>query len=181
MTHTPIPDTDLRRFASLAAPLLQGAAAYGYGPRASRNRAGRGLEFLDTRPYEPGDEFRSIDWRQSARGENLVVRRYQEETTADWFVCIDRSASVAWGGRKWQMTLRLASALSYTLLHAGHRVALVFWSDRVHNLCDLGRGTQHFSSLLRTLIAHRPALPGNSRHLESSNLGVCRPLVTRNS
>jgi len=178
MNHSPVPESDLRRFAGLAAPLFQGATAYGYGPRAARNQAGRGLEFLDTRRYEPGDDWRSIDWRQSARSNKLVIRRYQEESAEDWFICIDRSASVAWGDRKWPMTQRLASALAYTLLHAGHRVALVLWSDRVHDVRELGRGAQHFAALLRMLISHRPAAPDS---YDSSNLGVCRSIVRRNS
>ena len=181
MIHSPVPEVELRRFAIVAAPLLQGAAAYGYGPRAAKNRAGRGLEFLDTRRYEHGDDYRAIDWRQSARSANLVIRRYQEESAADWFICVDRSASVAWGKEKWPMTIRLAAAITYALLHAGHRVALVFWSDRVHETTELGRGAHHFAKLLRTLIDHRPQSPTESGQLASSNLGVCRPAVTRNS
>lgn len=181
MTQSPILESDLRRFAGLAAPLLQGAAANGYGPRAAKNRAGPGLEFLDTRRYEPGDDWRSIDWRQSARGNSLVIRRYQEETAADWFICIDRSASVAWGKRKWPMTQRLAAALAYTLLHAGHRVALVLWSDRVHDIRGLGRGAHHFATLLQTLLRHKPAQPTEPGRQLSSNLAVCRPVVTRSS
>ena len=51
-----IQESELRRFARLAAPLLQGAAARGLGSRAARNRAGPGLEFLDMRDYQPGDD-----------------------------------------------------------------------------------------------------------------------------
>ena len=77
-------------------------------------------EFLDTRHYEPGDDIRTIDWRQSARNQRLVIRRYRDETAADWFICIDCSASVEWGGRKWPATVSLATALAYTFLYAGH-------------------------------------------------------------
>lgn len=181
MPHAPIPEVELRRFAAVAAPLLQGAAAYGYGSRAARNRAGRGLEFLDTRRYEPGDDYRTIDWRQSARTGNLIIRRYQEDTGADWFVCVDRSASIAWGKKKWAMTICLATALAYALLHAGHRVALVIWSDRIHSSSELGRGAQHFAKLLRVLVELRPKRSSVKERARLSNLGSCRSVVTRNS
>lgn len=181
MAHSPLPEVELRRFAAVAAPLLQGVAASGYGSRSARNRAGRGLEFLDTRRYEPGDDYRSIDWRQSARTGNLVIRRYQEDASSDWLICIDRSASVAWGRKKWPMTISLATAISYALLHAGHRVALVFWSDRVHSKTELGRGTHHFAKLLRDLVEHRPQRDPVYKLVRPSNLGTCRSVVKRNS
>ncbi len=168
-----IAEADLRRFAHLAAPLLQGTAAGGFGPRAARNRPGRGLEFLDTRHYEPGDDIRTIDWRQSARNQRLVIRRYRDETAADWFICLDCSASVEWGGRKWPATVSLATALAYTLLYAGHRVAVLLFSDRINGLCKLGRGAHHYAALLRTLST------GNRGG--TSNLGLCLPLLSQNS
>jgi uncharacterized protein (DUF58 family) len=171
-----IAELDLRRFAPLAAPLLQGTAASGFGPRAARNRAGAGLEFLDTRRYEPGDDIRKIDWRQSARSRDLVIRRFRDETAADWFICVDCSASVGWGERKWPAIVQLATALAYTLLYAGHRVAVVLFSDRVRGMCELGRGAHHYASILSTLAAGEP-----SARDKRSNLGLCRPLISSNS
>ncbi len=174
-----IPESDLRRFARLAAPLLQGTAASGYGPRAAHNRAGRGLEFLDTRPYQHGDELRTVDWRQSARAGKLVIRRYRDETAADWFICVDGSESVRMGGRKWTLSSQLATALAYTLLFAGHRVALLLFSDRINGFCALGRGPHHFAALLATVEA-APA-GAASRRDSNSNLGLCTPHITQNS
>ena len=204
-----IAEADLRRFAHLAAPMLQGTAAGGFGPRAARNRPGRGLEFLDTRHYQPGDDIRTIDWRQSARNQRLVIRRYRDETAADWYICLDCSASVDWGGRKWPATVHLATALAYTLLYAGHRVAVLLFSDRIDGLCKLGRGAHHYAALLRTLsvgdrggtplprdmtvgaasrrdnrgqrpLPQRP-LPQRPLQRSQSNLGLCRPLLSQNS
>jgi uncharacterized protein (DUF58 family) len=198
MTRTNIPEAELRRFARLAAPMLQGTAAGGFGPRAARNRPGRGLEFLDTRQYAPGDDVRMIDWRQSARGRDLVIRRYRDETAADWFLCVDCSGSVGWGGNKWPLTVQLASALAYTLLYAGHRVALVLFSDRINGLRELGRGAHQYAGLISTLFVGAASaattvgaassrdnrgkmpLPQPSRD-NNSNLGLCTPLLSQNS
>ncbi len=180
MSFPPIPDIELRRFARLAAPLLHGAAARGYGPRATGKHPGPGLEYLDTRRYEPGDDVRSIDWRQSARRRTLLMRRYRDETAADWLLCVDGSASMAWGGRKWPLTAQVASALAYTLLYAGHRVGLVLFSTRLDALCDLGRGPRQYAAVLGVLRDHEP-VAGSTGGGRMSNLGLCVPRLAGSS
>ena len=181
---TNIEASDLQRFARLAAPLLQGTAARGLGPRAARNRPGPGLEFLDMRYYQPGDDIRHIDWRQSARRQRTVVRRFRDEAAADWFICVDCSASVRLGESKWPMTIQLTSALAYALLFAGHRVALLLFSDRIEGIRHLGRGAHQFSALLDLLMAQDDAsAPTRARVSSSSgsNLGLCRDFLTQDS
>jgi len=170
--------SELLRFARLAAPFLQRDAARGLGPRAARNRPGPGLEFLDLRYYEPGDDIRHIDWRQSARRQRHVVRRFRDETAADWFICADCSASVRLGGHKWPMTVRLASALAYALLYAGNRVALLLFSDRIDGFCHLGRGAHQFSELLDLLLRQEIE---RSKSASRTHLGHCRDYLTQDS
>ena len=196
MTDTRIAESELRRFAPLAAPLLAGTAAGSFGPRAAKNRPGPGLEYLDTRQYQHGDDMRMIDWRQSARSQALLIRRYRDEAAADWHLCVDCSASVNWGEHKWPATARLATALAYTLLYAGHRVALILFSDRIEGMCELGRGARHFASLLNMLVGERKTVGGAScpdrgwkplpqakvpLPRSRTNLGICLPLVKQNS
>ena len=40
---------------------------------------GRGMEFDEVRPYQPGDEVRDIDWNVTARTGDLFVKRFVEE------------------------------------------------------------------------------------------------------
>ena len=56
---------------------------------------GRGLEFADVRPYAPGDDVRSIDWKTTARLRAPYVRRYVEEREQTVLLCsISKSAAV---------------------------------------------------------------------------------------
>lgn len=170
-----IPEADLQRFARLAAPLLQGTATRGLGPRAARNRAGPGLEFLDVRYYQPGDDIRHIDWRQSSRRQQTVVRRFRDESAADWFICVDCSASVRLHDSKWRIGVQLASALAYALLFTGHRAAVLLFSDRIHGFQRLGRGAHHYAKLLHLL------LRTDVENASGTNLGLCLDHVTRDS
>ena len=193
-TNAIIQEPELRLFARLAAPQLNGIGARGSDPRASRDIPGSGLEFLDLRAYQPGDDVRHIDWRQTARRDEAVVRRFRNEAASDWFICVDCSASVGMHTSKWLMTIRLASALAYTCLFSGHRVGMLLFSDRIEGMCHLGRGAHQFSALLDLLLkkdagalAAKTKKPGfgKTRQVATStsrsNLGLCRDYLSRNS
>ena len=40
---------------------------------------GRGIEFDEVRPYQPGDDPRSIDWRVTARSTTAYTKLFREE------------------------------------------------------------------------------------------------------
>ena len=48
------------------------------GAYVSRFR-GRGMEFDESRPYQPGDDPRSIDWRVTARSTTAYTKLFREE------------------------------------------------------------------------------------------------------
>lgn len=168
-----IDELRLRRFARMAASVLRGTAAQGIGPRAAHNRAGPGLEFLDMRAYVPGDDLRHVDWRQTSRQSQPVVRRYRDESASDWFLCIDGSASMGLGG-KWRMVVELASALAYALLYSGHRVALAIFAERMQTYSRPGRGQHQFAAILRLLLDYEPPQRGGA-----SIPGICADSVSR--
>ena len=160
-TSPVIDELRLRRFARLAAPLLGGTALQGVGPRAARDRPGAGLEFLDLRDYAAGEDVRHIDWRQSARHQRLLLRRFRDEAASDWLLCVDGSASAGLG-HKWSMLAELGVALAYALLSSGHRVSAAIFAERIVALFPLGRGQRAFASISRQLLGHRPAARGGA-------------------
>ncbi|MBW6452634.1 MAG: DUF58 domain-containing protein, partial [Methyloprofundus sp.] len=48
------------------------------GGYVSRTK-GRGMEFDEVRPYQPGDDIRSIDWRVTARTGKAHTKLFREE------------------------------------------------------------------------------------------------------
>lgn len=171
--NTTVDELRLRRFARLATRLLRGTAAQGVGPRAAHNRAGPGLEFLDVRSYTPGDDLRHVDWRQTSRRRQPMVRRYRDESASDWFLCIDGSASMGLAG-KWRLVFELANALTYALIYGGHRVALAIFAERIHSYCPPGRGQHQFATILRHLVNYEPPQRGGA-----SLPGLCVESVSR--
>jgi uncharacterized protein (DUF58 family) len=54
---------------------------------------GTGLEFDDVRPYQYGDDIRTIDWNVSAKGHGTFVKTFREEKEQTIFFILDVSAS----------------------------------------------------------------------------------------
>ncbi|HEY7729377.1 MAG TPA: DUF58 domain-containing protein [Gaiellaceae bacterium] len=87
---------------------------------------GDGLEFADTRPFEPGDRVRAINWRASARRGELIVNERHPERNTDVILFLD---SFAEARRLDESTLDLAVRATATLatryLDRRDRVGLV--------------------------------------------------------
>jgi uncharacterized protein (DUF58 family) len=60
---------------------------------------GSGIEFDEVRPYQPGDEVRSIDWNVTARTGGPHVKSYREERQLVVDLVVDVSASMHFGSR----------------------------------------------------------------------------------
>jgi len=162
-------EAELRRLAVVAARLLAAPSSLRSGDRPRRSVPGRGIEFLDHRPYAEGDDARHIDWRASARRTSPLVRRYRMEASADWHICVDRSASMGvGGGDKWALASQLAAAMAYVLLFAGHRVCLFGFSRGVDAVVPLARGQAQFTRILGALASATPAERGGA-----SRPGAC--------
>lgn len=115
-------------------------------------RRGSSVEFREYREYEPGDDFRHIDWNIYARLDRLVVKRFSEERNRRLDLLIDTSSSMAMGNpRKDGYALRLAAALGFVALHGGDevRVGAVASSLKWHT--PRQRGRDRLAALLRDL------------------------------
>lgn len=103
-------------------------------PRAARARhggqyisrmRGRGMEFDESRLYQPGDDVRNIDWRVTARTGKTHSKVFREERERPVLISVDARQPMffATKGRfKWVQAARLAGLLAWTTHQAGDRV-----------------------------------------------------------
>lgn len=96
-------------------------------------RAGEGLEFLDYRPYVPGDDLRHIDWSLYGRLRQLVVRVFESQENLSISVLVDTSRSMAFGRplSKAAHACRIACGLSHVALSGGERLRVGTFADRL--------------------------------------------------
>lgn len=87
---------------------------------------GDGIEFADLRPFSPGDLVRRVNWRASARRDELWVNEYHPERNADVILFLDAFAEARSGDRSTlDRTVRAAAALASHYLREKDRVGLV--------------------------------------------------------
>lgn len=117
----------LTRFSSLRLCSPGAATALQQGDRRSPFR-GRGVEFADYRPYDPGDDVRLVDWNVYLRLGQAVVRQFNEERSLAMKICLDTSESMAFGQpRKADHGAQLAAALALVSLTHRDPVGLCFY------------------------------------------------------
>jgi uncharacterized protein (DUF58 family) len=124
--------------------------------RAERRtkKSGNGVEFADHREYQPGDDFRSLDWNVYQRFGRLLVRLYEEEEDLAIYLILDTSASMGFErGAKLRYAKRVCAALAYVGLANLDRVCLVTTSDRVMARMPETRGKARIFKVFRFLRA----------------------------
>ena len=89
---------------------------------------GRGMEFDEVRAYEPGDDFRSIDWNVSARLGAPFVKTYTEEREVTLFLVVDRSGSTAVGDPVSKADRAVKSARCWPSRRHGNMIGSGRWS-----------------------------------------------------
>ena len=100
---------------------------------------GRGVEFDESRPYQEGDDLRTIDWRVTARTGSVHSKLFEAERERPVWLGVDLSASMHFGTRgafKSVVAARVASLLAWDAHRAGERIGAVVWSPGV---CEIGR------------------------------------------
>ncbi len=97
---------------------------------------GFSVEYLDHRPYVPGDEIRSIDWKILARTDKYHVKLFEDETNLRGYILLDCSRSMAFqSGKlsKLQYGSYLAAALTHLMLKQNDAVGLVLFDSGIRS------------------------------------------------
>lgn len=93
---------------------------------------GRGMEFDEARPYIPGDDIRTLDWRVTARTGKTHTKLFREERERPVFVSVDYRSSMFFATRglfKSCMAARLAGLLAWCIHHHDDRVGGQIFAD----------------------------------------------------
>lgn len=86
---------------------------------------GRGMEFDESRLYQPGDDIRTIDWRVTARTGKAHTKIFREERERPIFISVDYRRTMAFATRgvfKSVQAAKLAALLAWAAQQHGDRI-----------------------------------------------------------
>ncbi|MBZ0120826.1 MAG: DUF58 domain-containing protein [Sandaracinaceae bacterium] len=116
---------------------------------------GASVVFVEHREYRPGDDLRLLDWRAFARSDRHQIKRFEQETHLRATLVLDRSGSMAYGGKdrasKIEHAATLLAALAFVLVRQGDAAGLVGIDERVHERLAARTRPAHLEELLRSL------------------------------
>lgn len=124
---------------------------------------GRGMAFDEVRPYQAGDEIRTIDWNVTARTGEPHVKQYVEERELSVMLVVDASASENFGSVnrfKRELAAELTAVLSFAATTNNDKVGLLIFTDQIELFIPPRKGRKHVLRLIRELLAFEPQSTG---------------------
>ena len=107
---------------------------------------GRGIEFEEVRPYQVGDDVRTIDWNVTARQDAPFVKLFREERELAVMLMVDCSASLDFGTQsqtKRELVTELGATLAMSAIKNNDRVGLTLFSEDIEKSFPPRQGSRH--------------------------------------
>ncbi len=105
-------------------------------------RIGHSMEFEQIRDYVSGDDYRTINWKATARRNDLMVNQFQDEKSQQIYSILDK-------GRVMKMPFEGMSLLDYAInaslvisniaIKKGDKAGLLSFSDKATNMLPASR------------------------------------------
>jgi len=117
-------------------------------------KTGNTKEFEQVRSYVVGDELKRMNWKATARKNQLMVNQYLDEREQNIYCVIDM-------GRNMKMPFNEMSLLDYAInstlalskvaLINKDKVGLVTYSNKIHSIIKAGNKSDHLRTIMETL------------------------------
>lgn len=118
---------------------------------------GRGMEYDESRFYQPGDDIRNIDWRVTARSGRVYTKMFREERERPVFIGVDFRQPMFFATRgryKAVVAAEIASLLAWTANQQGDRVGGLIFSEQACKEMKPQRGKQSVLHFINQLCNH---------------------------
>lgn len=120
---------------------------------------GTGLEFDDVRPYQYGDDIRTIDWNVSAKGHGTFVKTFREEKEQTIFFILDVSASQdigTPGKTKVEIAKEVCGVLALSGAKESSQLGLICYSDEREKAIKPRKGAAQAYEIISSIVKLKP-------------------------
>ena len=121
-------------------------------------RIGHNTEFEHIRDYLKGDDYRTVNWRATARLSRPMVNVYQDERSQQVFSIVDKGRVMQQafeGMTLLDYAINASLALSYVAMRKEDRAGLITFADSVGTFVAADRRSGHINKLMETLYAEQ--------------------------
>ncbi len=118
---------------------------------------GRGMEFDEARPYQPGDDIRSIDWRVTARTGKTHTKLYREERERPVLLWVDLRPAMFFASQgvfKAVLAAKAAALFAWSSSQHSDRIGGLVFSEEQHIELRPQRGKAATLHFLKQLAGH---------------------------
>mgnify|MGYP001265748053 FL=1 len=114
---------------------------------------GSGIDFDDLRPYQYGDDHRSINWNITAKEDKIYTNTYKEDKEQSVFFLVDVSKSQEIGKdeNKINTSKEIASVLTLSALNTNSQVGLLCFSDQKELFIQSKKGVSHGYRIIKNI------------------------------
>lgn len=119
-------------------------------------RVGNNTEFEQIKDYVQGDDYRAINWKASARRNQLMVNVYRDERSQQIFSVIDKGRVMQQsfhGMTLLDYSINASLVLSYVAIHRDDKAGLITFADKMDTFVAPSRRTGQMQHLLEALYA----------------------------
>ena len=119
------------------------------------NFKGMGITFSEVRPYQYGDDIRSIDWNVTAKTGAPHIKIFEEERELSVLLVVDISRSTLFGAHGKTVSRQiteLCASLAVTAERNGDKVGLMLFSSDNESFIPPKKGKAQLLRILRELV-----------------------------
>lgn len=123
------------------------------------------MSFAEVRPYQSGDDVRSIDWNVTARKRAPYIKVFEEERELTLFLVVDISKSMAFGTTlrsKRDLQTEIAATLAFSALGNNDKIGLILFAGEVEKVIPPKKGKKHVMRIIQTLLEHEASTKGTN-------------------
>ena len=121
-------------------------------------RIGNNTEFEHIRDYLRGDDYRTVNWRATARLSRPMVNVYQDERSQQIFSVVDKGRVMQQafqGMTLLDYAINASLALSFVAMRKEDRAGLITFADKADTFVGADRRPGHINKLMETLYAEQ--------------------------